>query len=87
MQRKYFEIYAAAGRPSAPDKDYPYDKEILLRDMEYARIHGSAVLHNAARDFSFEYGNREALLMAQTNPRLFPLAAVPETAAPGYPDF
>ena len=79
-QRKYFEIFASVGRPSVPQAHYAWKIDELIEDMKYARIHGCAFIHNAARDYSFEYGNRKALLFTQTNSRLFALAAVPETS-------
>lgn len=79
-QRKYFEIFACAGRTSAVDKDFPQSFDTLLDDMSYARIHGAAFIHNGAKDYSFQYGNQEALKTAKNNMRLNALAVTPATA-------
>lgn len=79
-QRKYFEMLAYVGKSTVPDKDYPYDAETLLSDMAYARIHGAACIHNVAKSYSYELGNREAIKLAQENPRLYGLALVPSIA-------
>jgi len=79
-QRKYFEIYASVGRKCVPDKDMPYKVGTLLSDMKYARIHGAAIVSNTAENFSFIYGNQEAISLAKGNERLVSIAAVPTTA-------
>ena len=79
-QRRYFEPLAAVGRKNAPDKYHPTKPEALLNDMKYARIHGAAILHNTALDYSYAYGNREGLALANENSRFFALAAAPTTA-------
>ena len=79
-QRKYFEVFASVGRKKVPSMDHPHSPEALLEDMKYARIHGAALVANSAIDYSFIYGNNEALSLAETSPRLFPLAAVASTA-------
>lgn len=80
FQRKYFECFASVGRPAIPNSDFPYSTSELLLDMEYARIHGAAIIHNAAKDYSFEYGNCEAIALANETARLFSLAVVTPTA-------
>lgn len=80
LQRKYFECFASVGRPIVPDRDLPYDVKSLLDDMRYARIHGAAVMHNAAKEFSFDFGNRAAMERVADSSRLFPLAVVASTA-------
>lgn len=69
-QRKYFEVFASVGRKSVPSKDFPYTVDALLADMEYARIHGAAIISNAAEAYSYMYGNREALALACGNSKL-----------------
>lgn len=80
-QRKYFELIAKIGKKRIPDKDYPYTTEVLLSDMAYARIHGAAVLHHGAMEYSFLTGNKQAIEVANANTRLVSLAAVSPTAA------
>jgi len=75
-QRKYFDCFAAFGRPSIPDKDYPYDVETLISDMAYSRVHAVAAVHNASIDYSFSYGNRLGLEIAKKNERIYSLSAV-----------
>lgn len=75
-QRKYFDCFALIGRPSIPDKDYPYDVETLKSDMAYSRVHAAAVVHNAAIDYSYSYGNRLGLEIAKQNERIYSLSAV-----------
>ena len=75
-QRKYFDCFATLGRPSIPDKDYPYDVETLISDMAYSRVHAVAAVHNAAIDYSFSYGNRLGLEIAKENKRIYSLSAV-----------
>lgn len=79
-QRKYFEILAYAGRKCVPGSDFPIAPETLLSDMKYARVHGAAVIDNTAEEYSFVYGNRECIKLAQANPRLESIAVVPTTA-------
>ncbi len=80
QQRKYFELFASVGRKSSPDKYYPYNVESLLEDMKDARIHGAAIMSNTAEQYSFIFGNREAISIAANQPRLVSIAAVPTTA-------
>lgn len=89
MQRKYFEFFASAGRPAVPDKNHPWEAEVLLEDMKYARIHGASFIHNSARDYSFEYGNNAAIHLSEKKERLYPLALIPSTAhiETGNPDY
>lgn len=79
-QRKYFEIFARAGKKIVPDKDHPYEVKALLDDMKYARIHGAAVMRVEADEFSFVYGNEKGIEMARENPRIASIAVVPTTA-------
>ena len=79
-QRKYFEVFASVGRKKVPSLDHPQSPEALLKDMEYARIHGAALVANSSIDYSFFYGNNEAIDLAKNSPRLVHLAAVPNTA-------
>ncbi|MBQ2932045.1 MAG: hypothetical protein IJE62_04285 [Clostridia bacterium] len=51
FQRKFFECFAYLGKPAIPNSDFPYSAEDFLLDMEYARIHGAAIIHNAAKDY------------------------------------
>ena len=80
QQRKYFELFASVGRKSSPDKYYPYTVESLLEDMKEARIHGAAIMSNTVEHYSFIFGNREAISIAEGQPRLVSIAAVPPTA-------
>ena len=80
QQRKYFELFASVGRKSSPDKNFPYTVESLLEDMKDARIHGAAIMSNTAEDYSFIFGNREAVSAAKAEQRLVSIAAVPPTA-------
>jgi len=80
QQRKYFEPFASVGRKSLPDKNFPYTVESLLEDMKDARIHGAAIMSNTAEQYSFIFGNREAISIADNQPRLVSIAAVPTTA-------
>lgn len=80
FQRKFFEFFASVGKPAIPNSDFPYSADELLLDMEYARIHGAAIIHNAAKDYSFEYGNCQAIKLANENVSLFSLAVVSPTA-------
>lgn len=79
-QRKYFDCYAAVGPCSAPEKEFPHDIDSLYGDMAYARIHGAAFIHNAAKDVSFSLGNEEAIRLEKENSRLFSLAVVASSA-------
>lgn len=80
-QRKYLDFFASVGRPAVPGKDFPYDLDTMLKDMEYARIHGAAFMHSIAKDYSYTMGNREAIKLAGESSRIFPLAIVADTAA------
>lgn len=80
QQRKYFEPFATVGRKRIPSPDFPSAVSDLLDDMSYARIHGAAVCANSAFDYSFYYGNNEAVTLAAQSSRLIPIAAVPTTA-------
>lgn len=79
-QRKYFEAFSSVGRKIVPNANYPDSPETLLSDMKDSRIHGAALVANSAIEYSFLYGNNEAIEIAKKNPRLVPLAAVPTTA-------
>lgn len=80
MQRKYFDCFGKIGRPAVPSKEFAYDVKAMLADMEYARIHGAMVIHNAAVDYSFSEGNIEAVKIAKDNNRLFALGVVSSTS-------
>lgn len=75
-QRKYLDFYGLVGRAAAPNPDFPHEVEDMLADMAYARVHGAAVIHNTAVDYSYEYGNKEVIKVANENKRLFGLAVV-----------
>lgn len=78
-QRKYIDIFASVGQSSVPNPDYPESAEVLLSDMKYARIHSALVLHNAAKNYSFSYGNKLAAELAAENHRLHALAMIAST--------
>ncbi|MBE7030264.1 MAG: hypothetical protein E7409_02420 [Ruminococcaceae bacterium] len=88
-QRKYFEIFAREGRPTVPNKDYPYQHEVLLEDMKYARVHGAAIFENIGLEQYVVQANKNALRIAGEQSRLFALAAVTPTTPmeTGEPDY